>query len=218
LVSYLVDQCERAGVELVTGRTAALEEVGAHAGAVVLCTGSRPGRPGYVVRPGAVIDDVADALVEAPAGRLVVWDPIGGPIGVGAAELFALQGLDVVLVTPDFVAGQQLARSGDLAPANVRLAVAGVRLMRQSTVSLVEENRVVVRHRFSGAEERIEGAVLIDAGHRLPEDELASRLAPRPGLELAGDALAPRTVYEAVLEGRRAAGAVLAGAASGAIR
>ncbi len=217
-VSYLVDQCERAGVELVTGRTASLEEVEANAGAVVLCTGSRPGRPGYVVRPGAVIDDVADALVEAPAGRLVVWDPIGGPIGVGAAELFALQGLDVVLVTPDFVAGEQLTRSGDLAPANVRLAVAGVRLMRQSTVSLVEENRVVVRHRFSGAEERIEGAVLIDAGHRLPEDELASRLAPRPGLELAGDALAPRTLYEAVLEGRRAAGAVLAGAASGAIR
>ena len=217
-VSYLVEQCERAGVELVTGRAAPLEEVEAHEGAVVLCTGSRPGRPGYLVGPGAVIDDVADALVQAPAGRLVVWDPIGGPIGVGAAELFALQGLDVVLVTPDFVAGEQLARSGDLAPANVRLAAAGVRLMRQSTVTLVEESGVVVRHRFSAAEERIEGAVLIDAAHRLPEDELASRLAHRPGLQLAGDALAPRTVYEAVLEGRRAAAAVLTGTVSGAPR
>jgi 2,4-dienoyl-CoA reductase (NADPH2) len=48
--------------------------------------------------------------------------------------------------------------------------------------------------------------VLVDAGHRLPEDTLyKSVAATRSGVAIAGDAVAPRTVLEAVLEGRRVA-------------
>jgi hypothetical protein len=43
---------------------------------------------------------------------------------------------------------------------------------------------------------------VVDAGHRLPNDAL---WRARPDLPRAGDAVAPRTIYEAVLEGRRAA-------------
>jgi len=55
---------------------------------------------------------------------------------------------------------------------------------------------------FTGQIRDIGAAVVIDAGHRLPEDTV---WRAHPALPRAGDAVAPRTVYEAVLEGRRAA-------------
>ena len=56
-----------------------------------------------------------------PEGAVAVWDPIGGPIGISVAETLRAHGRDVHLVTPDLIAGNELSRSGDLAPANVRL-------------------------------------------------------------------------------------------------
>ncbi|MEI4274231.1 hypothetical protein TEK04_21125 [Klenkia sp. LSe6-5] len=51
---------------------------------------------------------------------------------------------------------------------------------------------------------RIPCAAVVDAGHRLP-----GRTLPDEGrARFAGDVVAPRTVLEAVLEGRRAALAV----------
>ena len=44
--------------------------------------------------------------------------------------------------------------------------------------------------------------MIVDCGHRLPDDQLH---VAYPDLPRAGDCVAPRTVHEAVLEGRRAA-------------
>ena len=48
----------------------------------------------------------------------------------------------------------------------------------------------------------MKAAVVVDAGYRRPDDTLwqADESQPR-----AGDAVSPRSVYEAVLEGRRLA-------------
>ena len=74
--------------------------------------------------------DVRRGTVELPPdGDVVLFDPIGGPIAVALAEQL---GGRAVLVTQDNIAGNELARSGDLAPANVRLAQAGVRIERRS--------------------------------------------------------------------------------------
>ena len=59
-------------------------------------------------------------LGHLPAGAVVVADPVGDSVGVAVSELLAAHGRDVVLVTGDLVAGVQLSRSGDLAPANAR--------------------------------------------------------------------------------------------------
>ena len=67
---------------------------------------------------------------------------------------------------------------------------------------------LVVRARTGvkiGEAREVKAALVIDAGHRLPADGLWRE---RPDLPRAGDAVAPRTIYEAVLEGRRAALAV----------
>ena len=93
-------------------------------------------------------------------------------------------------------------RSGDLAPANVRLAQGGTQIIRRAIVRRVTANQVVVEDRFSGEQRAIEAVAAIDCGFRLPTDTVdAAQLH-------AGDCVAPRTILEAILEGRRAAVAI----------
>ena len=128
-----------------------------------------------------------------------MFDPIGGPIGVALAEDLADR---AVLVTQDNIAGNELARTGDLAPANTRLAQRGVRIERRSLLRSVGATGVVLEDRYSGLQRTIACAALVDCGFRLPTD-------PLPGATIqVGDAVAPRTVYEAILEARRAALAI----------
>ena len=108
-------------------------------------------------------------------------------------------------MTHDLIAGTQLARSGDLADASTRLQQAGVAIHKRSRLVTVTPSAVIVEDVFTGEASEIKAEVIIDAGHRLPEDTL---WRTHPALRRAGDAVAPRTVYEAVLEGRRAALAV----------
>lgn len=213
LTAWLEAECRSHGVEVSTGTEATIELLDAHAGPVVLCTGSRPGRRSYeVVAPGTAVTaaDVlaAERLPGDPApGPVVVWDPVGSATGVGVAELLARLGAAVWLVTPDFVAGDQLGRTGDLAPSNVRLARLGVEVVKRSLLRSVEATGVTVEDRFSGERRVIESTLVVDAGHRLGEDSLYRSLtqeSPGNSVVLAGDALAPRSVHEAILEGRRA--------------
>jgi 2,4-dienoyl-CoA reductase (NADPH2) len=55
---------------------------------------------------------------------------------------------------------------------------------------------------WTGEQREIECAVLIDCGHRVADESLYDTNQPAA---CAGDCVAPRTVHEAVLEGRRRA-------------
>lgn len=210
LVRWLEAECTRLGVSIETGVTVA-GGTDVDADVVIVATGSSTGLPPYDVEGGAVVLDVADVrarLAELPpVGTVVVLDPIGGPIGVALAEDL---GERAVLVTQDNIAGNELSRTGDLAPANVRLQQRAVRIERRSIPKAVRPGldgiEVEVEDRFSGAHRTMAAAVVVDAGFRLPDEAVWDALGHR-GLR-AGDCVAPRTVHEAVLEGRRAALAV----------
>ena len=169
---------------------------------VIQATGSLPGVRPYEVLDGAVVIDVADVRrgnVELPAeGAVVLFDPIGGPIAVALAEEL---GERAVLITQDNIAGNELSRTGDLAPANTRLAQAGVTIERRTLLRIVRPGDVEVEDRYSGERRTIACAALVDCGFRLPT-------APIDGAVQIGDAVAPRTIHEAVLEARRAALAI----------
>jgi len=184
---------------------------------VVLATGSVPGPRDYRIAPDAHVVEAADlltlvnagALHRLPEGRVVVFDPIGGPVGVGIAELLAAHGRPAAIVTQDQIAGTQLALSGDLAEANSRLQRAGVARELRSLLRAVTGDHVLLEDRWTGEQRTVDCAFVVHCGHRLPEQTLYLH---RPGTPRAGDCVAPRTVLEAVLEARRAALAI--GAAS----
>jgi 2,4-dienoyl-CoA reductase (NADPH2) len=182
---------------------------------VVLATGSVPGPRDYGIAPGAHVVEAADLLALAnsgsldqlPDGRAVVFDPIGGPVGVGVAELLAATGRPTSIVTQDQIAGSQLALTGDLAEANSRLQQAGVRRELRSLLREVAADHVLLEDRWTGEQRTVDCRFVVHCGHRLPEETLYRH---RPGTLRAGDCVAPRTVLEAVLEARRTAMAIVA--------
>jgi len=168
---------------------------------VILCLGSRPKPPEFMVEDGATVLTPAQVLdgAEIAEGPVVVWDPLGAWEGIGIAEVLAATH-PVTLVTPDFVVGRDLARTGDLAAANARLHRAGVALIRAARLHRVTPDHVEIDHPYANRHDVLPATCVVDADHRLPAET-------PPGLEGAvgaGDCVAPRTVAEAILEGRRA--------------
>ncbi|MFT3851434.1 MAG: mycofactocin system FadH/OYE family oxidoreductase 1 [Ilumatobacteraceae bacterium] len=192
---------EPAGGQRGAGDAAALGTTGDEV--VVQCTGGQPGRRAYEVVDGAVVVDVtalrAGTATLPESGTVALFDPIGGPIAVALAEEL---GERAVLITQDQIAGNELSRTGDLAPANVRLAQRGVRIERRAILRAARDGAVELEDRFSGHRHTVPCVALVDCGFRLPTD-------PLPDADLAaGDCVAPRTIHEAILEARRAAMAI----------
>jgi mycofactocin system FadH/OYE family oxidoreductase 1 len=210
-VAWWAHELRRLGVRVDLDTEATVEDLDA-AEAVVLATGSRPATRSYPCdgpvftaaefETAVLAAGSTRAVLEPFAGPVLVRDPVGDWTGVGVAEQVAATGWPVALVTPDQVAGTQLGRTGDLAPANARLARAGVRRELLSRLRCVREGTAVLEHVWTGERRPVDCALVIDCDHRLPADDLG---LARPQLARAGDCVAPRTVHEAVLEGRRAA-------------
>jgi 2,4-dienoyl-CoA reductase (NADPH2) len=206
LAGWLEAECRRLGVRIETGTeiTPAGLDVAETAGTVViLATGSVPVPrldPAVTVDALSVLAGPGPAAL--PTGPVLVHDPVGGAAGVAVAEWLAAAGRDVAIVAPDPVIGTQLARTGDLADANARLERAGVRRELRALIREVSGGTALLEDAWTGQQRRVGCAVLVDCGHRRPADELYQA---RPGTLRAGDCVAPRTVLEAVLEGRRAA-------------
>ncbi|WP_337830641.1 oxidoreductase [Pseudonocardia sp. TMWB2A] len=158
-------------------------------------------------------DPVVAVLAAAGVPRnapVLVVDPLGDWTGPGVAELLAAAGHPVVLATPDAVAGHQLGRCGDMAAANARLERAGVRRALFTRPGAVRGGVAELVDVHTGAVTTVPCAAIVDCGPRLPQDALPAL----PGCVAAGDRVAPRTLAEAVREGRRA-GVALADADAG---
>ncbi|MEZ5406677.1 MAG: FAD-dependent oxidoreductase [Acidimicrobiales bacterium] len=216
LIGWLADDAVAYGVELVTGRSATDDEVAAWPGPVIVATGGRPAPPGFEVAPGAVVltpeavlaaDDAARA--ELVPESVVIWDPLGGPIAVGVAEALAWTGRRITVCTPDPIVGTLLSLTGDLPGANVRLQQAGIAIERRVLLRRAAPGTATIEHRFSAERTELEAGAVIDCGHRLPAEGPgpdggpARAHGPRP--VRVGDAVAPRTVGDAIREGRAAA-------------
>ena len=209
LADWLDGECTRLGVTVETGveATATDLDVARRAGsAVVVATGGRPARWSLPTDGTVAVVDAAAALAGGTdalgPGPVVVHDTVGGPIGVGVAEWLAAAGRDVSIVTADQIAGTLLSLTGDLADANTRLQRAGVVRELRAIVRRIDSGHVHLEDPWTGATRQVMAAVLIDCGHRLPDEDL---YLERPGTLRAGDCVAPRTVLDAVLEGRRRA-------------
>jgi 2,4-dienoyl-CoA reductase-like NADH-dependent reductase (Old Yellow Enzyme family)/thioredoxin reductase len=185
--------------------------------AVVLATGSTPRRDGYTsLRPGATGIPGADL-----AHVRTIWDAFlspeifGGPVivieddphlsGTAAAEKLAELGHRVTIVTPHMHAGADLPVHH--APALYRrLAALGVNVVPATFVVSIEHGQIACEERFSGVMKQIahDGPVILAMGNKA-NDSLARELAGTDvELLVVGDALAPRQVDIAILDGERA--------------
>jgi mycofactocin system FadH/OYE family oxidoreductase 1 len=204
---WLVAEAGRAGVEISLSTEIGvddLKQLRAEGWEVVLATGGRPLSERWPKAATPVLDPLA-AFQSLPDGSVAVLDPIGDQVGVGIAEWLAVdKGRPVALVSPDPVAGNQLALTGDLADANGRLQRAGVRRELRRIVRGIGDGEVLVEDCWTGEPAAVPAASVIDCGHRVPEDSLYWALGD-PTVLRAGDCIAPRSLLHAVLEGRRAA-------------
>ena len=213
LIAWLVAECGRLGVTITLRTTLDADALDGRLAAgdrVILCSGARH-ESELRADDGTVRLETAASVVRAahtatlselPDSPVVVSDPIGDSVGVALSELLAATGREVILVTGDLIAGVQLSRSGDLAPANARLARAGVRIAKGSVVRSLSDHRVHLENTYTGEKEEVPAAWLVDVTFGVPNDSL---WRADDNLVRAGDAVAPRTAYEAILEGRRAA-------------
>ncbi len=201
LCDWLEAEVGAEGVTVVTGREPSDGELAGTA-VVIAATGGvatplamRGGDDGSVTR----LDALAAAQGSPLAGRVVVLDTVGGPVGVGVAELAAARGAAVTLVTPDVVVGSQLSLTGDLVAANERLARAGVTVVHHAAAVAIGSGQVLLEDRFTGEAASLDADTCVDAGHRLPA------ASPWRDATAIGDAVAPRGILMAMLEARRAA-------------
>ena len=222
-VDWLESEVRSLGVEVGLSHPVdapSVEAARSEGWSVILATGSRPFPRRYpdagvpVVGPLEVLEgDLSDGSL--PPGPLAVIDMVGDWVAVNLAEWVATTtDREVTLISPDPVAGTLLSRTGDLAEANARLQRAGVRRQLRSLVQSIDApgpDCVTVEDAWTGQPYTVPAAVVVDCGHRLPEESLYLELGD-PTIQRAGDCVAPRSLLEAVLEGRRAARAVLSGA------
>jgi len=215
---WQIDMLGRLPVEIRLGTAAdraSLAEGGFEA--VVLATGSTPRRDGYsALRPhapgivGADLPQVATVwdVFTSPerfAGPVVVIEDDPHLSGTAAAEKLAERGHAVTIVTPHMHAGADLPVHH--APALYRrLAALRIAVTPASFVIAIEPQRLVCEARFGGATSTIAhaGSVVLAMGNSA-DDVLARQLAGSDlEIHLVGDALAPRQVDIAILDGERA--------------
>ena len=155
-----------------------------------------------------MVVDVLDVLDvqagRASPGRAVDLDPIGGPIGVALAEEL---GGRAVLVTPDHIAGNELRARRPGAGQRPAAAGGGDDRAPHRAPRASKQDGVMFEDRFDGGAGELPAAAVIDCGYRLPDESLWAELHVDPTVRVqrVGDCVAPRTIHEAILEGRRAA-------------
>jgi hypothetical protein len=177
---------------------------------VVLATGSEL-RPAAAL-PGPVPAIDVDVLLESgvppvESRTALVLDDEGGFLAPTAAERLAAEGFTVEIVTTHPAVGAEIDPTQQPFVFR-RLALAGVAMTPHLSGVSSDAGGVTLRNIYTERDERREGVGLaVMAGYRRAvldlRDELTA-LAPQLRVVVAGDALAPRTLLDAVAEGARA--------------
>lgn len=209
---------QRAGVEVrLRTRADRATLVNGEFQSVVIATGSYPRMDGYTsLRPGAEGIEGADA--DNVHSVWDVFDRIGeftGPVviveddphlaGTAAAEFLAGHGHSVTIVTPHMHAAADLPVHH--APQLYRrLAALGVAVKTGTFVTAITPRALACEDRFGGDRFQIAhaGPVVLAMGNTAANELARDLEGTGPEIHLVGDALAPRQVDTAILDGERA--------------
>jgi dimethylglycine catabolism A len=210
-IDWLREEAQGAGAELRTGLAVTAQDVLAAApDAVILATGSEL-RPSAAL-PGPVPAIDVDALLEhgVPEVRsrsALVIDDEGGFLAPTAADRLVAEGFSVEITTTHPVVGAEIDPTQQ--PFVFRsLALAGVVMTPHVSGVSSDADGVTLRNIYTERDERRDGVgLVVMCGYRHAVVALRDQLtASQPELRVVvvGDALAPRTLLDAVAEGARA--------------
>ncbi|HEV8298112.1 MAG TPA: FAD-dependent oxidoreductase [Acidimicrobiales bacterium] len=209
--AYFQTQLRRLGVELMLGNEVTADELVEFApDAVIVATGGQPLVPDVPGIEGPNVVHALDVLRgAATAPRVVVVGGLDKHLGPPTiAEHLADQGKDVELISEQFDFAQGV-EDGTRLPLFQRLRTKHVAVSMLHKLTCVDEHTVVVTDTFTKQDRRIDDASVVLACGLVPDDRLARALEGRiPEVHVVGDALAPRRMMHATLEGARAAMAI----------
>lgn len=211
-IAWLARQVHKLGVDIRLQTQASPELVLAERpDAAVLATGATPRPPSFPVSPAEPVQVVTGdevllgTVIIEPSARCLVIDEDAHLRGPSAAETLLEQGAQVEIISREMTVGLDVDPT--LKPVLYhRLFQKGATLTPLTGVVAVDGDRVVVEHVYSRQRRRLAADVVVLALGGEARGELydALRLAA-PDLELhrAGDCLAPRFLYDAMLEATR---------------
>jgi mycofactocin system FadH/OYE family oxidoreductase 2 len=209
-IAWLARQLDRLGLEVRLRTEATVEALlAARPDAVVVATGATPRAAAW---PGAdgphvvTADAVLLGRVPVQAGqRCVVIDDDAHMRGPGAAEALLDAGGHVEIVTREVMVGLDVDPT--LRPALYRrLFTKGAAMTPHTALREIGPGAIRVEHVYSGQVRDIAAELVVLALGGESRSELYDRLrAAAPQLEVhrVGDAVAPRRLYDALLEGTR---------------
>jgi 2,4-dienoyl-CoA reductase-like NADH-dependent reductase (Old Yellow Enzyme family)/NADPH-dependent 2,4-dienoyl-CoA reductase/sulfur reductase-like enzyme len=205
-IKTLTAKCKKKGVDIKTNTevTEAMIEQG-KPDAVILAIGAGKSTcPAEGINASVVCDawQILDGEI-APKDHVVVIG--GGLVGMETADVLREKGIKDITLVEMLKNSPVLPLSAHGYMLHKRLRSAGIKMMFDTTVKLIEENAVTVIK--GGEEHRIEpvNQVIVAVGVT-PRNELKDMLAKK-GIRhfIVGDAVAPRRIIEATTEGAKAA-------------
>lgn len=202
-------------VEVIVGKRLTANDIADYgADIVVIATGSRWAADGSQPGTDLIIRGADRALTPErimagerpdPQHPVVVYDAEGYYVGSGIAELLALEGYAVHLVTchPVISPVSDATLEGEFLRRH--LHDIGVQAVTGVTVTAIDAGGVRGESAL-GEEWSVNEASAVLVTHRLPDDALAQQLRERGiDVHVIGDALLPSMVSEAVFDGHRLA-------------
>jgi mycofactocin system FadH/OYE family oxidoreductase 2 len=206
IVTHLAAQVARLGVAVRLNTTATAETVLAERpDAVVIATGAAPGPLPFANPAGAPVYTEFQALAgEGPTGQRVLLYDLGVKFeGAALAETLAAQGNAVQWVSPAFTVGADIDPAS-IGPLRQRLGQAGVETTPEHSIIEVNDAAVILFNVLSHQVRPVPGVeAIVIAGNKVSRNALAIELDGRVPVYCGGDALAPRNVYNAIVDGER---------------
>ncbi len=214
LMAWYERQFTRLGVKLHLNSFLEAEEVRAiGADEVIIATGSLPDEaatqrwlPQMERLPGLEHGNVTspEAVMRREArigGAVIVYDEGGTMRGLGTAWHLAEAGHEVVIVTPDPMVGQELARTSADIPIRAKLAQLGAKFMTEHAVAAWHGQGATLRNLLIGDETEVAASALVMATTNRAFEPLSEDLGDLE-VRIVGDAQAPRQAPYAFYEGR----------------
>ncbi len=209
---WLEEQARKLGVDIRLGTEATADYILAESpDAVIIATGSvalPPDIPGAESGPVVTTEEALTKEVDW-GNKVLVIDQDGHHKGPAVAEQLALQGRNVEVVSDLFTVGEDIDIS--VKPlVYQRLYTNHVTLSPNTEVKEIREEQVVLRNIYNNEERTVDGVTtIVHAGLRRAQDDLYKTLKGKvDDVRLVGDAMAPRRIHDAILEGTRAGRAV----------